>query len=535
MDFQLAFEALPGNFILLAPDPPRYPILGVSEEMLRLTSRRRQDVVGKGVFEVFPQNPAAFPATGSESLRNSLQAAIATKGPDQMALVRYDIPDGQGNFQVRYWSAGTKAVLGRAGEVLFLLHSTVDVTEAVLARQKVQESQERFSTLVAQAPVAIALTRGPDQVFESINASMLPVIGKEHAGEVIGKPLVEVLPELRDQPVLDLIRRVYQTGEPFQGLEMPVTLRMGGQLRQGYYNISYTPLRENGQITGVIHLAVEVTEQVLARQQVEQSERQAQGLAQELAAANEELRAANEEVLSTNEELADTNGQLTRTNQELDQYVYQVSHDIRSPVASILGLLGLIQQENVSPQVSDYLNLIENRISKLDEFITSVLAHSRSVNTEVTAAPIDFNRILDQCLEELQHYPDRDRLRVERQLPGPDVFWGDGLRLQILLKNLLSNAIKYRNPERDSFLTVRATVTPAEAVLVLEDNGQGIPAPYVDKVFGMFFRATDQSDGSGLGLYIVKQAVEKMGGSVRLTSQAGVGTAFTIALPNQKP
>ena len=110
---------------------------------------------------------------------------------------------------------------------------------------------------------------------------------------------------------------------------------------------------------------------------------------------SEELAAANEELRASNEELADTNEQLTRTNQELDQYVYKVSHDIRSPVASILGLLGLIQSESVSPQASAYLELIENRISKLDEFITSVLAHSRSINTEITADPIDFNRILD--------------------------------------------------------------------------------------------------------------------------------------------
>ncbi len=528
VDFQLAFEALPGSFLLLAPDAPHYTILGISDEMLRRSGRRRQDIVGEGVFEVFPENPAAPSANGPASLRSSLGEAIFTRQPSQMPLVRYDIPDGQGNFRVRYWLSNNKPVLSPSGEVLFLLHSTEEVTEAVVARQKMQESEERFRTLVEQAPVAIALTRGSELIMETINAPMLPIIGREHAGGVVGKSLVEVLPELQDQPVLDLIRRVYRTGEPYQGLEIPASLRMGGQLRQGYYNLSYTPLRENGHITGVIHLAVEATGQVLARKQTEQSERQAQFLAQELAAANEELRAANEEIQSTNEEL-------TRTNQELDQYVYKVSHDIRSPVASILGLLGLIGQENVSSQVRAYLDLIENRISKLDEFITSVLAHSRSVNTEITAAPIDFDRILDQCLDELQHYPDRDRLRVDRQLPGPDVFWGDGLRLQILLKNLLSNAIKYRNPERDSFLSVRAVVTPAKAVLVLEDNGQGISAPYVDKVFGMFFRATEQSDGSGLGLYIVKQAAEKMGGSVSLTSQAGRGTIFTITLPNQKP
>ncbi|MBD0255159.1 MAG: PAS domain-containing protein [Cytophagales bacterium] len=278
VNYQLAFEALPGSFILLAPDRPRFTILGFSEELLRQSGRRRQDIVGKGIFEVFPENPAAPSATGPASMKSSLEEAIDTRQAHQMPLVRYDIPDGLGSFQVRYWSASNRPVLSPAGEVLFLLHSTADVTQAMVAQQKMQESEERFRTMVEQAPVAIALTRGPDLVVESINAFMLPIIGRKHAAEVIGKTLGEVLPEPEAQPVLGLIRRVYQTGEPFQGLELPATLRIEGQLRQGYYNISYTPLRENGQVTGVIQLAVEVTEQVLARKHIEQSEQQVRTL-----------------------------------------------------------------------------------------------------------------------------------------------------------------------------------------------------------------------------------------------------------------
>jgi PAS domain S-box-containing protein len=195
-------------------------------------------VVGKGVFEVFPENPAAPSASGPAILRSSLQEAIDTRQPSQMPLVRYDIPDEQGNFAVRYWLSNNKPVLSASGEVLFLLHSTDEVTEAVVTRQKMQESEERFRTLVEQAPVAIALTRGPDLIFESINASMLPIIGREHAGEVIGEALAEAVPGLEEQPVLDLIRRVYQTGQPFQGLEIPVRLRTGDQTGPGYYNVS---------------------------------------------------------------------------------------------------------------------------------------------------------------------------------------------------------------------------------------------------------------------------------------------------------
>ncbi len=466
---------------------------------------------------------------------------------------------------------------------------------------------ERF---LLEAPAIIVVHSGPGLVFEFINPRYQSVFPGR---KLLGKPLLEGLPELAGTPIQAMVEHVYKTGETVYGNEVliPLAPYEGAPLENNYYNFIYQARRDaQGQIDGIMVFAFEVTGQVEARRKLERgeeslrraleagrmgvwhldlrsntstrslthdqlfgydhllpewgyqqfmehvlpedqayvagqfeqaaqtgeltfearirrkdgclrwiagkgqtyfegekpvrmagvlmditerkhSEEKLQALSEQLAASNQELRAANQT-------LAQVNEQLTRTNQELDQYVYKVSHDIRSPVASIRGLLGLIQLETVSPQVNAYLTLIENRVNKLDEFIQSVLAHSRSVNTELAPTPIDFNQLLDQCLEELQHYPDRDCLRVERQLPAPDVFWGDGLRLQILLKNLLSNAIKYRNREATSFLAVRVGVTCTQAVLVLEDNGVGIPAQYVEKVFGMFFRATDQSDGSGL-------------------------------------
>ncbi|MDJ1505816.1 PAS domain-containing sensor histidine kinase [Xanthocytophaga agilis] len=256
-------------------------------------------------------------------------------------------------------------------------------------------------------------------------------------------------------------------------------------------------------------------------------------LSQKMEEMTQQLALSNQELLASNQSLEKVNEQLSRTNEELDQYVYKVSHDIRSPIASIMGLLGLINKEILPAQELQYLHLMENRINRLDDFIKSVLSHSRSLNTAVSMSPINFDKIIDQCLEELQYYPEVDQLHIKKELPQTGIFWGDELRLSIIFKNLISNAIKYRNKQVRSMLIISVSVSAQQAFIVLQDNGQGIPDQYQQQVFTMFFRATEKADGSGLGLYIVKQAVERMGGTITLQSQFGKGTAFTIQLPNQ--
>lgn len=279
IDFQAIFESMPGSFIVLQPNAPAYTILAISHEMVRTSGREKSQVIGKNLFEVFPENPEAATATGPASLRNSLQNVLELKKEDQLPVVRYDLANAEGIFMERYWAASTKPVLNDAGEVLYLLHSTADVTEQILSQNKIAENESRFRNLLEQAPVAIGLTRSKDHVFENINPSMLRLIGnKGPREEVIGRKLTEVVPELIDQPIMKIYRDVLETGETFNGNEMPVYVNVNGQLELGYYNLSYTPLVEDGKVTGIIHVAVDVTEQVLARKKVEESERQVQAI-----------------------------------------------------------------------------------------------------------------------------------------------------------------------------------------------------------------------------------------------------------------
>ncbi len=283
VDFETAFEALPGSFLILQPNIPHYTILAISDELLRITARERQQVVGKSIFEVYPENPGATTATGPSNLRTSLELVVQYKKPDQMPVVRYDVPGADGVFEARYWSANSKPVLDETGEVLYIITHTVDVTDQIKAEKRGSALRkiEKTYALFMQAPMAVCIVTGPENVVELANEGFLRLLGR--TPDIIGKPLFESLPEAKTQGFPELLDQVRKTGEPFYATEFPATLHIHGKEELRYYNFVYQPYYENPGDTvaaGVFSVAHEVTEQVLARKQIEESEARFRSLAQ---------------------------------------------------------------------------------------------------------------------------------------------------------------------------------------------------------------------------------------------------------------
>ncbi len=225
--------------------------------------------------------------------------------------------------------------------------------------------------------------------------------------------------------------------------------------------------------------------------------------------------------------------ELKKRNFELDNYVYKVSHDLRAPLSSILGLINVFRLENDPAKTDFYVDLIENRAKKLDNFIQSILNHSRTNSTEIQMGAIDFRRIIRESFEELRYMPQSESMQLILEVNQSTQFVSDPLKVSIILKNFLSNALKYTHPYKPShFVKFTIEATEHNASITVEDNGIGIDPQYLPRIFDMFFRATEKSDGSGLGLYIVKQTIEKLGGNISVNSQLGEGTSFYITLPN---
>jgi PAS domain S-box-containing protein len=235
------------------------------------------------------------------------------------------------------------------------------------------------------------------------------------------------------------------------------------------------------------------------------------------------------------EKLDHTLKELQTRNHELDNYVYKVSHDLRAPLASILGLVNLTKLDNDISAIKHYLSLIENRVNKSDEFIKSVMNHSRILNSEIKATEIDFRNIIDNCIEELRYLPNMEKIDFITKINKESEFLNDELRVTIIIKNLISNAIKYRSNQVDkSYLKFDINLLDESACITVEDNGLGIEQLYMHKIFDMFFRGTQLSDGNGLGLYIVKQTLERIGGSIDVESEVNKGTTFKITIANYK-
>lgn len=231
------------------------------------------------------------------------------------------------------------------------------------------------------------------------------------------------------------------------------------------------------------------------------------------------------------------NEELTKINKELDSFVYSVSHNLKAPLMSVLGLLNLAKMEDqkLGNAFATYLQMMEKSIFKLDETLKEILDYSRNARKELCVEPIDIRQIINDNLEKMQYMPGAELIEKTVDVEHVDEFYSDPYRLSVIMNNLISNAIKYADPNKENpFLKISVSFAGNKLHLIFEDNGIGIDEAYVSRVFDMFFRATMQKEGAGLGLYIVKETVEKIQGHIEVISQPGKGTRFLIEIPNLK-
>jgi PAS domain S-box-containing protein len=283
---------------------------------------------------------------------------------------------------------------------------------------------------------------------------------------------------------------------------------------------TYNPIFDKkNRVTGVAVFVRDITER---KKSIEK-----------LKVLNDGLVSQNWKLAAQDEELKATLEELSERNFELDQLMYKTSHDLRSPLSSILGLVNLANLDPSKDNHIIYLNKIEGRIKKLDEFIKSMLNYARVNRSEVFYERIDLKETIESCVQELEYLDNFSSVKASIEIQNESIpFRSDPLRLRIVIGNLISNAYKYYDPSAKSYLKIHAVISPVVVEIVLTDNGIGIKKEYVDKVFDMFYRATEKSQGSGLGMYIVKQAVDKLRGSIKVKSTFGQGTTIKIVLPN---
>ncbi len=233
--------------------------------------------------------------------------------------------------------------------------------------------------------------------------------------------------------------------------------------------------------------------------------------------------------------LATQNKELTKINKELDSLVYSVSHNLRAPLMSVLGLINLAKYETSLDSIHHYHEMMESSVHKLDETLKEILDYARNARQEPQIGKIDFREIINETLDKMQFMTGVDKIRIRVTVVDPLSFWSDSYRISVIISNLISNAIKYHDERKDNcYFHIAVTVEENKAFLLFEDNGIGIKAGALEKVFDMFYRATNHTEGSGLGLYIVKEAISKLKGEIHIESTENIGTTFKVEIPNQQ-
>ena len=229
------------------------------------------------------------------------------------------------------------------------------------------------------------------------------------------------------------------------------------------------------------------------------------------------------------------NEELSKINKELDSFVYSVSHNLRAPLMSVLGLINLAQLESTTGDkaLDSYFTMMQQSIHKLDDTLKEILDYSRNARSARQVTQVDVKKIIEDSLDKMKFMEGSGNIRKSVRVENEAPFYTDAYRLSVIISNVVSNAIKYRDATKpENLLEINVSATNSTLELVFTDNGIGIADVYVPRIFDMFFRATERSDGAGLGLSIVRETVEKLEGTITVESTAGLGSTFVITLPN---
>ena len=589
-----------------------------NELYLQLIDKR--DIIGKTLKEVLPE----LEPQGIFEILDTVYRTGKTFTANEM-LIQLD-RDGNGKLDDVYLNFIYQAHKDSNNNIDGILFFGNDVTEQVLSRKKIEESEKMYRDLIHKLPVATYSCDVEGRIVLYNKAAVAlwgkePKLGKDlwSNGWNIGNTKRNALP-------LNLcsMATALKEGDPILNEEIIIERPNGEKRSVLPYPV---PFRDTeGQITGAVIVLADITEMKLAQKKLKKSEKKYRylfdnnpmpmwvidlvtyrfldvnkmavlqyGYSREefLAMTALDIRPNDEKIdfikssdtseinqsnynrgkwhhvkkdgtlftveiiahdimyegtrarliLSndiTDRTKAETNlekrnKELIKTNSELDRFVYSVSHDLRSPLTSILGLLSFIEMESQETETLKHAELIRASINRLDDFIKNILDYSRNNRTGIKAEQIPLNEMVLDVVDSLQSIKEAKGIRYEIEIREQQPFYTDRLRFITILKNLISNAITYhKKEEKDRFVKISGYSDQENLHLSIVDNGIGIAPEYHQKIFEMFFRLSGK-DGSGIGLYIVKDAIEILQGSIAVQSEKDKGTTFNITLKNLKP
>lgn len=247
-----------------------------------------------------------------------------------------------------------------------------------------------------------------------------------------------------------------------------------------------------------------------------------------------DIKSAIEEGYSyylTSSLLTEKNKELQKAYNELDKFAYSVTHDLRSPILSVLGAINIAKQTDDVSEIKEMVGLMEKAMQKLDDFIHNIHDYYNMRRGELEIRDVNFDNLATQLQDMFELTSKTNKVEFVINKDVQSAFRSDETSLLIILNNLLSNAFKYQKKNvPHKFVHVDIKVNDNKAVITVTDNGIGIHENYLDHIFDMFYRATSEEFGSGFGLYNVKDALSRLNGDIKVSSKKDEGTSFTVTI-----
>jgi signal transduction histidine kinase len=509
------FEVTPGNRVLLNANPPHYTIIAVSDGFLQSAPLPKEKIIGKGVFEAFP--PSSNPGDqGANQLKASLDTVVSQKRPHDFPPQRYDVENAEGVFEERYWKAVNTPLLDEKGEVTYIIHSTEEITDRMMA-ERLEKERSRLSGENTYLQEIINIVNSPLQVLEPVFEGDTIIDFRFKMTNAAYAAYANTTPEaLLNKRVGEVFPGYFQTTSFTNVVKTYLTGK--ADTWDLYYNQDGLDIYNTMSATRMDgDVLVHFTDYTKMKNLQEQLERK---------------------VI-----------ELERSNQNLQEFAYAASHDMKEPIRKIHFFADRLKERLVHKLEQEdlrYFERLETGTKRMNTLIDDLLVYSHVTRGASTVETVDLNQMLSFVLDDLELHIEQIGATVKVD-PMPTIM-GRPRQLQQLFENLIGNALKYSREGVAPLILITTGVlkgrdagAPAAAVsadkdyhlIQVQDNGIGFEQKDAERIFTVFTRLHGNKEyrGTGVGLSIAQKVVQNHGGYIWAESKPGEGTIFKVLLP----
>ncbi|MGZ3862125.1 MAG: ATP-binding protein [Bacteroidia bacterium] len=557
-EYKTLFESVPGLYLVLLPN---LTIYAVSDAYAEATMTKREEIIGKHLFEVFPDNPEDDTADGVSNLRASLNFVLKNKITHTMAVQKYDIRRHDGTFEERYWSPLNKPVLNEKNEVIYIIHRAKDVTEfeklqkeqltkdkladdarmrvlemereIIKRSQEIQKLNEDLEKKVAEGMESlVSVNKDVSDYWFALNeSSIVAVTDQKGIIQHVNDNFCKISKYGRNE-LIGKDHRIINSGyHPKEFIRELWTTIANGKIWKGelknkakdgtfyWVDTSIVPfLNQEGKPYKYLAIRADITQRKDAEEELKKSKEQLE----------ERVMERTLELTSALEREKDLSEMKTR-------FVSMASHEFRTPLSAILSSASLIEQYQLTEQKEKrqkHVDRIKSSVTNLTGILNDFLSLDKIEQGKVEIEKETFNLkdFSEDVAEDITGYLKAGQ-KINYTHGGEEIISQDKKILRNVLLNLLSNACKY-SPENKE-IDFGTEVGKNRVIIRVKDSGIGIPESEQKNLFSKFYRAKNATNiqGTGLGLNIVRRYVELMEGGISFTSKLNEGTTFTVEFP----